>query len=84
METTTQLEPSREGRKRNRESERLVQDAKENVGASSNQRRKRRSLDQYINYMALMTELVETELSSFEEVVEKPVWVDAIDPNWIL
>ena len=28
--------------------------------------------------MALMTELVETEPSSFEEVVEKPIWVDAM------
>jgi hypothetical protein len=28
--------------------------------------------------MALMTELVETEPSSFEEAVEKPVWVDAM------
>ena len=27
--------------------------------------------------MALMTELVETNPSSFEEAVEKPVWVDA-------
>jgi len=28
--------------------------------------------------MALMTELVEIEPSSFEEVVEKHVWVDAM------
>ena len=28
--------------------------------------------------MALMTELVETEPSSFKEVVEKPIWVDAM------
>jgi len=28
--------------------------------------------------MALMTKLVETEPSSFEESVEKPVWVDAM------
>ena len=28
--------------------------------------------------MAIMTKVVETEPSSFEEVVEKPVWVDAM------
>jgi len=28
--------------------------------------------------MAMMTELVEIDPSSFEEVVEKPVWVDAM------
>jgi len=28
--------------------------------------------------MALMTELVETEASSFEEGVQKPVWVDVM------
>jgi len=28
--------------------------------------------------MALMIELIETETSSFEEVVDKPVWVDAM------
>jgi len=28
--------------------------------------------------MALMTELVDTEPSSFEEVIEKHVWVDAM------
>jgi len=53
-----------------------MQDARENVGATSNHHRQRMSLDQYTGYMALMTKLVETEPSYFEEVVEKPVWVD--------
>ena len=70
MGKTTQAKPSREGRKRTREAERLVQDAWENVGAPLNQLGQRRSLDQYNSYMALMTKLVETKSSSFEEVVE--------------
>ena len=40
--------------------------------------RKRRSLDQYIGYMALMSELVYTKPSSFEEVVHKTIWFDAM------
>jgi len=51
---------------------------RENVGAASNQRRQRRSPDMYIGYMSLMTDIIETEPSSFEEVVEKHVWVDAM------
>ena len=49
---------------------------RENAATPSNQCRQRRSPDRYTGYMALMTELVEIEPSSFEEVVEKPVWVD--------
>lgn len=78
METYAQIEPSREGRKRTREVDRLVQDARENVRAPSNLRKQRRSLERYIGYMALMTKLVETKPSSFDEAVEKPVWVDAM------
>ena len=48
------------------------------MGAPSNQCRQRRSPDQYTIYMALMNELVETESSSFEEAVQKPVWDDAM------
>ena len=36
VETSTQAEPSREGRKRTREVDRLVQVARENVGSTSN------------------------------------------------
>jgi len=56
----------------------LMHDARENVGAPTSQRRQRRSLDQYTCYMALMSESVENESSSFEEEVGKPVWVDAM------
>ena len=70
METFTQAESSREGRKRTREAERLVQDVRENLGAPSNQRRQIRSPDWYTGYMAFMTKLVETKTSFFEEEVE--------------
>eukprot|EP00253_Pinus_taeda_P028241 PITA_28241 len=76
VEITTQAEPSQEGRKISREAKRLLHDARENVGAPSNQRRLRRSLDWYTGYMALMTELIDTEPPSFEEEPEKPIWVD--------
>ena len=47
VDTSNQLEPSREGRKRSKEVDILVQDARENVGAPSNKLMKRKSLDQY-------------------------------------
>ena len=36
VDTTTQEEPSKEGRKRTMQVERLLQDVRENVGAPSN------------------------------------------------
>ena len=53
-------------------------DARKNVGQPSSQCRQRRSLEQYTGYMALVGECVESEPSSFEEVVQQPVWVDAM------
>ena len=47
VETSTQANPSREGRKRVSEAHRLVQDARENVGTHSNLCKHRRSLNQY-------------------------------------
>lgn len=55
-----------------------MQDVRENVGAPSNLHKQRRSPDCYTSYMDLMTELVEIKPSSFKEVVEKPVCVDAM------
>ena len=78
METSTQAESSRDGRKRKREVDRLLEDARENVGAPSSQRRQRRSPKRYTRYMAFARECVETEPSSFEEVVQQPIWVDAM------
>lgn len=48
------------------------------MGAPTSQRRQRSSLDQYIGYMDLMSELVETKPSSFEEEMQKIVLVDAM------
>ena len=78
MEKSTQEETSKEGRKRTREVDRLVQDVRENLGAPSNFHRQRRPPDRYTDYMALMIEAVEIEPSSFEEEIEKPIWVHAI------
>ena len=58
MEEPTHAETSRDGRKHTREADRLVLDARENVGAPTSQCRKRRSLDQYISYMGIMSESV--------------------------
>ena len=48
------------------------------MGAPSNLCRQRRSPERDIGYMAQMDELINTEPSSFEEAIEKPVWVDAM------
>jgi len=42
VETSTQVESSREGRKHTREANRLFDDARENMGAPTSQRRQRR------------------------------------------
>eukprot|EP00253_Pinus_taeda_P019134 PITA_19134 len=55
-----------------------MQDARENVWQPSSYRRQRRSPDRYIGYMALVGECVATKPSSFEEVVQQPIWVDAM------
>lgn len=68
LETPTQAETSREGRKKSREVERIFHDARENLGAPTSHRRQRRSSSQHTGYMALMGELVEAQSSSFEEV----------------
>ena len=78
METSTHAESSRDGWKRSREADRLMLDARENVGQPSSQRRQRRSPERYTGYMALVGECVESEPSSFEEAVQQPVWVDAM------
>lgn len=69
VETYTHAESSRDGRKRSREADRLVMEVRENVGQPSSQHRQRRSLERYTGYMTLVGECVETEPSSFEEVL---------------
>eukprot|EP00253_Pinus_taeda_P019595 PITA_19595 len=78
VETSTQEESSRDGRKRTREADRLLEDTRENVGAPYSQRRKRRSTERYTGHMDLVGECVETEPYSFEEAVQQPIWVDAM------
>ena len=48
------------------------------MGVPSSQCRQRISLERYNGYMALVGECVETKPSSFEEVVQQPIWVDAM------
>ena len=54
VDTSTQEESSRVGRKHTREADILLDDAQENVGAPSSQHRKRRLRERYIGCMALM------------------------------
>ena len=82
METSTHAETSRDGWKCSKEVDRLMLDALENVGQPSSQRRQRRSPERYIGYMALLGECVDTEPSSLEEVVQQPVWVDAMEEEY--
>lgn len=78
METSTQAKSSRDGWKRTRQADKLLSDARENVGEPSSQCRQRRSPDRYIGYVAFVGECVETEPSSFEEAVQPLIWVDAM------
>ena len=78
VETSTQAKSSRDGRKHIREDDRLLEDARENLGAPSSQCIQRRSVERYTGYMALARECVETEPYSFEEAVQQPIWVDAM------
>ena len=61
MEAPTQPEYSIEIRKRTREANIFVKDAQEHVGAPTSFHKKRRSLDMYTIYMALMIELIDSE-----------------------
>ena len=78
VEETTHAAPTIRGRKRTIEAERLAQDAEKVVRPPTAQRRQRQSPDRYTRDMALMSQCVVTEPSSFEEAVEEPAWVDAM------
>ena len=78
VETPTHVESSRDGQKCSREADRLVMDARENVGQPSSQCRQRRSPKRYTSYMVLVGECVETEPYSFEEAVQQLVWIDVM------
>jgi len=66
VEAPIHAETSRDGRKHTREAD-LMHDARENVEAPTSHRRQRRSPNQYTSYMALMSESVEIDSSSFKE-----------------
>ena len=69
METPTHANTSRDGRKHTIEVGILIHDVRENVRTPTSHHRKRRSPDRYTGYMVLISESVEVEPSSFEEVV---------------
>ena len=77
VETSTHAETSRDVRKCSREADRLMLDVRENVVQPYYLRRQRRLPKRYTRYMALVGECVDTEPSSFVEVMQQPVWVDA-------
>ena len=78
MEEMTHTTPNIRGRKHTTKAERLNLDAVQNVGAPKSQRRQRQSPDRYTGYMALVSQCVVTEPSSFKEAMEEPAWVDAM------
>ena len=59
------------------EADRLRLDVVEHVVAPTSLHKQRQSLDKFTGYMALMSKCIVTELSSFEEAVQQPIWVDA-------
>ena len=75
----THADPStRNGRRRTTEADRLRLDVAEHVGALTLLRRQRQSPNRFTGYMALMSKCMVTKPSSFEEVVQQPIWVDAM------
>ena len=78
VDTSTQEESSRDGRKLTREAEILLDDSRENVGAPTSKCRKRTSPDRYSRYMALMGECIATDPSYFKEEMQQSVWVDVV------
>ena len=59
----------------------LIQDA-ERYGASEGSLRERKRPRTYSSYMALLSDIIDVEPSSFEEVVEKQVWKDAMQEEY--
>ena len=71
MEEKTHEEPStRHGRRRTKKVDRLRLDATEHVGAPTSLRRQRQFPDRFTGYMALMSNCIVTEPSSFKEAVQ--------------
>eukprot|EP00253_Pinus_taeda_P031941 PITA_31941 len=83
VETSTQAESSRDGQKRTREAFKLLEDARENVGAPSSHHRQRRSPERYTRYMAITRGCVEIEPSYFEEAVQESILVDVMVEEYV-
>ena len=80
MEESSDAEPNIKTDKRHTtEVERLKLDAAQNVGVPASQHRQRQSPNRFTGYMALMRKCIVTKPSSFQEVVQEPTCVDAID-----
>ena len=79
VEESTHTEPNiKTGKRHTTEAEKLKLDAAQNVRVPTSQCRQRQSLDLFKGYMALMGKCIVTEPYSFQEVVQKPTWVDAM------
>jgi hypothetical protein len=74
----TEIVPPTAGRKRNREVSQTLRDAQEFVGAPRTSVRQSRPPQRYSGYMALMSDLIDREPSSFQEASEQQVWRDAM------
>jgi hypothetical protein len=55
-----------------------LRDAQEYVGAPRSTFRESRPLKKFPNYMALMSNIIDSEPSSFQEAVDQQVWWDAM------
>jgi hypothetical protein len=66
----TEIVPPTTGRKRNREISQTLRDAHEFIGAPSTSFRQSRPPQRYLGYMALMSDLIDREPSSFQEALE--------------
>jgi hypothetical protein len=62
----------------------MIQDA-ERYGAPEGSLRERKRPHMYSSYMALLSDIIDVELSSFEEAMGKQVWKDVMHeevPNY--
>jgi transposase InsO family protein len=70
--------PSTTRRRKTRWEEQTLREAQEYVGAPRTSVRESRAPQRFSSYMALMSELLEAEPSSYEEASQQQVWRDAM------
>lgn len=78
QQAPTQLETPSTGRKRAKWVDRLIQDAQDHVETPSTMFTQSKQPQRYTGYMALITELVYTEPSSWKEATSQQVWQDSM------